>query len=154
MAKGKAKKEVKGKAKKEAKLKPKDLEKVDREAKSSALQACRENPAFRGFSSREIFSVLVNGKSLFQTVEADKKAKLLGSERVRFGGPYYKGLAAVFRGDKPAGESTQAVGNMSLRQELVEALIDWNDTPKRAGPLMEFMQLPEQVPLHFHVISF
>ena len=133
------------KAKKAASAAAKEA--LAKKAKEQALQAVRENVAFKGFSSSQIHSTIIGGHSLLQRVTADKLLALQGKAGgPSFGSNYFRGLAAQYRG---GGESQVVslrpvhVGG-AARELLVEALIMMDKKPQEPGPLLEFMACDEE----------
>ena len=147
----KVKKAAKGKAKKSATAAPasaQQKQKQNAEAKRDAMQAIRENPAFKGFGAQQIFSVEIGGKSLFNLILEAKLAKIQNLPTApKFGAPYYRGLASMYRGDGGGAVAARAAGEkpQEIREKLVNALIDWNDSPRNSGPLLEFLALSTEV---------
>ena len=122
--------------------------KQEAEARRDTLQALRENPAFKEFGDQQIHGVFVNQKSLYETIYQDKLTKLrTPAAAVKFRAPYYRGLATAYRGDSVVRAAVAPTSSpaLELRQELVGGLMEWNDQPRNAGPMMEFLSLNEEV---------
>ena len=86
-------------SKKAAKPSPAVLAKQEAEARRDTTQALRENPAFKGFGSQQLHGIEVNEKSLYLTIYEDKLKKIrTPATAPKFGAPYYRSLAAAFRG--------------------------------------------------------
>ena len=134
------------KAKKAASAAAKEA--LAKKAKEQALQAVRENAAFKGFSSSQIHSTIIGGHSLLQRVIEDKLSSLQGKAGAPlFGSNYFRGLAAQYRG----GGESQVVSLKPVnvagaaRELLIDALIMMDKKPQEPGPLLEFMACDEEV---------
>ena len=145
---GKAKAASKAKAKGK-KLTPKAKSSVEADAKAAARQAILENPAFKGFSSTLIYSTMIGGLTLYDKVYQDKLDAVLGKPGApKFGLHYYKPLAAKYR-SVDSGSCGSVLrpsdAGLSLDDDLIQAMIGWESVPKLAGPMMQYLQLGQQV---------
>ena len=124
------------------------LEKLTLKAKQLACQAIRESIHMKGFSSVQMNSTMIDGKTLLDEVSAAKLKWLKGEPSPAFGGNYFRTLSLKYRGEKdPSQLMRPEQDGLPLRESLVEALCAWNDTDRNKGPMQEWLTLQKEAPL-------
>ena len=126
------------------KLTPSEKAMLEKTARASAHQAIRENHNFRGFSSTQVHSTLVGGKSLFTRVYEAKYANLTGKPAPPFGSNFFKTLSSQYRSDGDGAAVPSLVcghQGLPLDQAIPDAWLAWNQNPRNAGPIVAYFSL-------------
>ena len=114
----------------ERKWTAKEKAQFEKTARAQALQALRESPSFRGFTSTQLHSTIIDSKSLYDCVYHAKLSVLLEKKDAPvIGFNFYKALALTYRGDDTAttcGSSLRpSEAGLAVSDVLIEALMGW-----------------------------
>ena len=133
----------------ERKWTAKEKAQFERAARAQALQAMRENQSFRGFTSTQLHSTIIDSKSLYDCIFQAKLAVLMEKKDAPvIGFNFYKLLALTYRGDDTATDGSSSLKasqpDLVVSEKLIDALMAWGRIPKETGAIMEFLDLSEQ----------
>ena len=120
-------------------------ERCAKEARRLAMQAIKENQHFRLFSDTQLYGTLVEGKSLVDTMIAAKFAHVTKDKSApKFGSGWYSALAAAYGGGSASSDGlalSAANADSPLRESLVQAAMSWDDCPRKAQPLFDWLMV-------------